>query len=101
MSLFDGIPLDPPPARPGITSPAYVVTLKHASNGEEILLCNVSPPPEGALADARSRKLPIFTLDEIAAVRSAAADDPRTIDSIIAARRLYGWGGPITYQGQP
>ncbi len=102
MSLFDGLPLDTydvvstrPAAKPAEI--AYTVTIKRASNGEEILLCNVTPPPHGAVSEARQRKLPLFTLDEIPAMRQAAAADPGYIDILIATRRLMGWGGNITF----
>ena len=97
MSLFDNLPLEPPPADP--IDRACLITLKRASNGAEILLCNVTPPPASALAVAKGRKLPIFTYDEITAIRRASADDPRYVDALIEARRLMGWGGPITFQG--
>lgn len=82
----------PPDARP------YLVTLKQASNGADILLCTVTPPSATAIAEAKQRNLALFTLDEIPAMRQAANDDPRYIDTLIAARRLMGWGGLITHK---
>lgn len=100
MSLFDGIPLEAydTPAPPIRQLPPCLVTLRHASNGSEILLCSVTPPPAEVVADAKQRNLPLFTLDEIPAMRKAAADDPRYIDNLIAARRIFGWGGSTTHQ---
>lgn len=72
--------------------------MKRASNGAEILLCNVTPPPDAALAEAKLRKLPLFTTAEIPAVRATAADDPRALDLLITARAEFGWGGMITYK---
>lgn len=105
MSLFDGIleqyntpQADPVPAPVQVKDQRpYVVTLKQASNGAEILLCNVTPPPAAALAEARAMKLPLFTFDEIPAMRQAAAADPGYIDALLTARRAFGWGGPITF----
>jgi len=106
MSLFDGLLLDcetiPAPkraaARPVSTDVPYVVTIKRASNGDEIMLCNITPPPAGAIAAARSRKLPLFTFDEILAMRQAGSVDPLYIDNIISARRTFGWGGVLSFQ---
>lgn len=100
MSLFDGLPIEPlaVPVQPITTELPYLVTLKRASNGAEILLCNVTPPPAAALSEARSRKLPLFTYDEIDAIRRAGADDPAYVDALVEARRVMGWGGPITFQ---
>lgn len=118
MSLFDGIPLDaydtprgpaPTPVElPAAGNPVaaqkqqvddrpFIVTIKRASNGDEILLCTITPPPASAIADARRRKLPLFTCDEIPAMRRIAADDPRGIDILIQSRRLFDWGGVITH----
>lgn len=99
MSLFDGIPLEAydTPQAPVQELPRCVVTIKRASNGEEILLCSVSPPPADVQKDARTRGLPLFTLAEIPTMRHAAAADPRFIDNLIAARRTFGWGGEITF----
>lgn len=99
MSLFDGL-IEPeaPVVAPKSTERPYLVTIKQASNGAEIMLCNVSPPPAGAVLEAKRRKLPLFTLDEIPVMRQAASADPRSIDTIIATRRTMGWGGPITYK---
>lgn len=97
MSLFDGLPVvdgvgsqAPEPETP------YIVTIKRASTGEEIMLCNVTPPPAGAVKDAKARKLALFTLDEIPTMRSI---DSSALNSIIAARRIMGWGGPVSFQG--
>lgn len=102
MSLFDGLPLeahDPP--QPDTTPAAipYLATITRASNGDQILLCNVTPPPAGALAEAKARNLPIFTTAEIPAMRQAAAADPATLDNLIHSRRLFGWKGPVIFQG--
>jgi hypothetical protein len=96
MSLFDSIS-EPVPAQ-HIPEPAFMVTLKPASNGVEILLCNVTPPPEAVIIEARSRKLPLFTFADISAMRQAGADDPRYVDALIETRRVMGWGGAITYR---
>ena len=117
MSLFDGLPLDAYDTPTGHAQGAtgnpvaeqkqpvdqrpYIVTIKRASNGDEILLCNVTPPPAKAIAEAHRRKLALFTYDEIPAMRRAAASDPRYIDNLIAARRVMGWGGPVTYTEHP
>ena len=103
MSLFDGIPLDgyDTPVGPAQAKPAgraYVVTLKQASNGREILICSVTPPPAAALVDAKERKLPLFTMEEINEIRLAGHIDPRNIDLIIEARQVFGWGGSVTCQ---
>lgn len=102
MSLFDGLPIDDAPVAPSrVAAPEtpYLVTIKRASNGDEILLCNVVPPPAGAITEARTRKLPLFTLNEIEPMRRIAAADPSALAGIISARRIMGWGGPITFQG--
>jgi hypothetical protein len=75
-----------------------LITLKRASNGAEIMLCNVSPPSLQVLAAAKARKLPLFTFDEIPAIRRAGENDPQYIDALIEARRVMGWGGAITFQ---
>lgn len=96
MGLFDGIPLDADPApAPAVKQlPACIMTIKRASTGTEILLCSVSPPPVSARDEAKRRKLPLFTLDEIPAMRRI---DPQALDTLITARLLMGWGGSITY----
>jgi len=102
LSLYD-VPVTPVvvPVPVPVVERAYTVTLKNASNGAEILLCNVSPPPTGARDEAARRKLPLFTFDEIPAIRQAAASDPRHLEFIIEARRVMGWGGPITFKEEP
>ena len=104
MSLFDGIPLDyeeaPRPAAPA-SRPVelqYLLTVRRASNGQEILLCNITPPPPAAIAEAARRGLALFVFDEIDAIRKAAADDPRAVELIIETRRVMGYGGPIEYR---
>jgi hypothetical protein len=102
MSLFDGLlePYETPQvAAPEVKQlPPCTVTLKNASNGRLIMLCSVTPPPDHVTADAKNRNLPLFTLDEIPAMRQAAADDPRYIEHLITARLQFGWGGNITFQ---
>ncbi len=93
MSLFYGEKLNQ--CQPG---PPYIVTIKRASNGEEIMLCNVTPPPVAAISQAKSKGLPLFTLHEIPAMRQAADADPRYIDNLVTLRRIMGWGGVITFQ---
>lgn len=94
MSLFDGVPINW--QEPEATERPWAVTLKRASNGADILICSVAPPPPGAIAEAKKRGLAIFTLSEIPAIRQASAADPRVIDHIITARLQFGYGGPIT-----
>ena len=98
MSLFDGL-LEPCTApQPAVIEkqlPPCTITLKRASNGAEIMLCSVAPPPEHIKADAKKRNLPLFTLDEIPAMRQSAGDS-KAIDLIISARLAFGWGGTIT-----
>ena len=122
MSLFDGIPLDaydtprgpaPTPVEPPaagnpvaaqkqqVDERPFIVTIKRASNGDEILLCNITPPPASAIEDARRRNLALFTYDEIPVMRKAAASDPRYIDHLIASRRIMGWGGLVTFTETP
>lgn len=103
MSLFDGIPLDyedlqpVAPAKPA--EPDYLLTIKRASNGQDILLCNVTPPPVKAIAEAAQRDLALFVFDEVAAIRKAAAvGGSHAIDLIIETRRVMGFGGPIEYR---
>lgn len=103
MGLFDGLLLEPesPNTSRQVAKTAeipYIVTIKRASNGEEILLCNITPPPAGAIAEARQRKLPLFTLAEIEPMRRLAAADTGALDTMIKARRLMGWGGPSTFE---
>lgn len=101
MSLFDGIPLDydePQPVAAPKSEPAYLLTIKRASNGQEIMLCTVSPPPASAITDAAKRGLALFVTAEIEAMRQIAADDPHAIDIIIETRRVMGFGAPIEYR---
>lgn len=104
MSLFDGIPLDyedPKPAapvKPSIFDRPYLLTIKRASNGQEILLCSVTPPPAKAIAEAAQRGLALFVFDELDAIRKAATADPKAVDIIIESRRVMGYGGPIEYK---
>lgn len=105
MSLFDGIPLDYEEL-PAAATPAakpvelqWMLTIRRASNGQEILLCNITPPPAAAIAEAARRGLAFFVLDEIEAIRKAAADgDSHAVDIIIETRRVMGYGGPIEYK---
>lgn len=101
MSLFDGIPLDyeePTPASKPVEL-KWQISVSRASNGQEILLCNTTPPPPAAIAEAAQRGLALFVLDEIGAIRKAAADGgSHAVDIIIEARRLMGYGGPIDYK---
>ena len=76
----------------------YTVTIKQASTGALIMLCNVTPPPAGAIREARQRKVPLFTHAEIDPMRQIGAADPSALETIIATRRTFGWGGPITYK---
>jgi len=105
VSLFDGIPLDYEEAPPRPAAPAsrpvelqYLLTIRRASNGQEILLCNITPPPPSAIAEAAQRDLALFVFDEIEAIRKVAADDPRAVELIIETRRVMGYGGPIEYR---
>ena len=105
MSLFDGIPLDyeePPAAAKPAAKPVelqWLLTVRRASNGQEILLCNITPPPAAATAEAGRRGLALFVLDEIEAIRKAAADGgSHAVDIIIETRRVMGYGGPIEYK---
>lgn len=101
MSLFDGLLLDEPVPSPrpaAVVEIPYTVTIKRASNGDEIMLCSVSPPPSWAIAEASRNKMELFTLDEIESMRRISVADSRALDTIIATRRLMGWGGPIRYQ---
>jgi hypothetical protein len=95
MSIFDGLPIDPPVqvAAPISIERPYTVTIKRASNGSEIMLCSVSPPPAGALTEAKLLDLALFTFDEIPAMKHCTA----ALDAIITTRRMMGWGGPITF----
>lgn len=103
MSLFDGIPLDyedpQPVASAKPAEPSYLLTIKRASNGQEILICSVTPPPAKAITEAAQRNLALFVLDEIDAIRKAAADGgSHAVDIIIETRRVMGFGGPIEYR---
>ena len=103
MSLFDGIPLayeDPQPVAPAKPAePAYLLTIKRASNGQEILICSVTPPPAAARQEAADQGKALFVLDEIEAIRRAAADGgSHAVDIIIETRRVMGFGGPIEYR---
>lgn len=102
MSLFDGIleadgiPAAPEPA-PVVDVP-YLATIKRASNGQQILMCNVTPPPAKAIAEAKALGLPLFTFADIQTMRQAGAADPKALDIIIETRRVMGYGGPIQYK---
>lgn len=104
MSLFDGIPLDyedPQPVAAPVKAaePAYLLTIKQASNGQQIMLCNVTPPPASAIVEAGKQGLALFVFEEIAAIRKAAETGGRhAVDIIIETRRVMGYGGPITCQ---
>lgn len=93
MSLFDGLPLDTyTPAPKATTKPAeitYIATIKRASNGDEILLCNVTPAPAKAIAEAQRRNLPLFTIAEIPIMRQAVELDKHSLDAIIKAKRTF------------
>jgi len=103
VSLFDGIPLDyeePQPVAPAKPAePAYLLTIKRASNGQEILICSVTPPPASAISEAAKQGKALFVFDEVEAIRRAAADGgTNAVDIIIEARRVMGFGGPIQYR---
>lgn len=103
MSLFDGIPLDyeePPAAAAPAAKPVerqWLLTVRRVSNGQEILVCNITPPPAAAIAEAAKLGLALFVLDEIQAIRRAAADGGSHAVDIIIASRLIGYGAPIEY----
>lgn len=92
MSLFDGIldQYDTPAPEPVI--PAAVITIKRASTGQEILLCSATPPPASAKNEASSRKLALFTFDEIPTMRQIPAV---MLEKIIHSRAVFGWGGAV------
>jgi hypothetical protein len=99
VSLFDGIPLDyedlQPVAPVKVAEPAYMLTIKSASTGQKIMLCNVTPPPSKAIAEAKAQGLALFVFDEVEAIRKAAADGgSHAVDIIIAVRLQMGYGGP-------
>lgn len=103
MTLFDGIPLpyeEPQPMAPvKVDDPAYLLTIKQASNGKQIMLCSVNPPPSKAIADAKAQGLALFVFDEVDAIRRAAADGgSHAVDLIIETRRVMGFGGPIEHR---
>lgn len=103
MSLFDGIPLpyeEPQPVAPAKPAePSYLLTIRRASNGQEVLLCSVNPPPASAIAEAAKLDKALFVYDEIPALRLAAADGgSHAVDIIIETRRVMGFGGPIEHR---
>lgn len=105
MSLFDGIPLDyeePAKTEAPASKPVelqWLISVCRASNGQEILVCNITPPPAAAIEEAAKRGLALFVLDEIQAIRRAAADGgSHAVDLIIETRRVMGYGGPIEYK---
>lgn len=111
MSLFDGLPLDaydtprsqarpvafPAPEAPTVQERPYTVTIKRASNGQEIMLCNISPAPANAQKLARARGLALFTFAEIGPMRQVVEADPRALDQIIAAKLAFPGSGQISY----
>ena len=90
LSLFD-TPVEQPPVE---TPPAQVdisalVRIRRISTGQQILLSTVHPAPQSALDEADRLGLPLFTVNELPAMKQFAQMLPEEMDKLLAIKQTW------------